>query len=132
MFADKNIEYAGQPVGVIVAKSHLLANKAAKLVTINYDPNPPKPLITIQDVVNSKIPSRIVHSVDIPAKGKGTDVQHVVKGSFECGMQYHFTMEPQSCVCIPVEDGMDVVSSTQWMDLVQTSIAGVLNVKQNR
>ena len=57
---------------------------------------------------------------------------HVIKGSFDVGSQYHYTMETQSCVCVPVEDGMDVYPATQWMDLVQRAISQVLNVPENR
>ena len=57
---------------------------------------------------------------------------HVIKGSFDIGSQYHYTMETQSCVCVPVEDGMDVYPATQWMDLNQRAISQVLNVPENR
>jgi xanthine dehydrogenase/oxidase len=56
----------------------------------------------------------------------------VIKGSVDIGSQYHYTMETQSCVCVPVEDGMDVYPATQWMDLVQIAISQVLNVPENR
>lgn len=58
----------------------------------------------------------------------GTDIKHVVTGTFDIGAQYHFTMETQSCICIPIEDGMDVYSSTQWMDYVQIAIAKACNI----
>lgn len=57
---------------------------------------------------------------------------HVIKGEIETGSQYHFTMEPQSCVCIPTEDGIDVYPASQWIDLAQTSIASCLGVPNNR
>jgi xanthine dehydrogenase molybdopterin-binding subunit B len=57
---------------------------------------------------------------------------HVIKGSFDIGSQYHYTMETHSCVCVPVEDGMDVYPASQWMDLVQRAICQVLNVPENR
>jgi hypothetical protein len=59
-------------------------------------------------------------------------VTHVIKGSFDIGSQYHFTMETQQCVCVPTEDGMDVYPSSQWMDLTQAGIAQALAVPENR
>jgi hypothetical protein len=60
------------------------------------------------------------------------EVTHVIKGSFDIGGQYHFTMETQQCVCVPTEDGMDVYPSTQWMDLSQFGIAQALTRPENR
>lgn len=62
----------------------------------------------------------------------GNNVKHVIKDVFRSNTQYHYTMETQSCVCIPTEDSIEVYPSTQWIDLTQASIAEVLNVKQNR
>lgn len=62
----------------------------------------------------------------------GNNIKHTIKEVFQCGSQYHYTMETQSCVCIPVEDGMDVYPTTQMLDLTQVSIAECLNVKNNR
>lgn len=62
----------------------------------------------------------------------GNDVKHVVKGEFRCGGQYHYTMETQTCVCVPVEDGMDIYPASQWMDLIQVAVAELLNIKNNR
>jgi xanthine dehydrogenase/oxidase len=56
----------------------------------------------------------------------------VIKGSFDVGSQYHYTMESQSCVCIPIEDGIDVYPASQWMDLTQIAISQVLNIPENR
>lgn len=62
----------------------------------------------------------------------GGNIKKVIRGVFEIGSQYHYTMETHSCVCIPAENDMDVYSSTQWMDLIQVSIANCLDIKINR
>ncbi|XP_018394484.1 PREDICTED: xanthine dehydrogenase/oxidase-like [Cyphomyrmex costatus] len=132
LFAEEDVLYAGQPIGVIVAEMHNLANEAAKLVQIKYTESPKtKPIITIEDAINANDKTRIRESVNIPAKRKGTDIKYVIKGVFQCGSQYHYTLETQSCVCVPVKDNMNVYPSSQWMDLIQVSIANCLNVRSN-
>jgi xanthine dehydrogenase/oxidase len=65
------------------------------------------------------------------AKEFGVGGTHKVVGRMDIGLQYHFTMEPQSCVVVPIEDGLDVYSSTQWMDLTQIAIADTLAIPNN-
>ncbi|XP_076639451.1 xanthine dehydrogenase/oxidase isoform X2 [Colletes latitarsis] len=132
LFVDKKIEYAGQPVGMIVATTRAIANEAAGKVSVSYVDVPTnKPVVTIEDAIASNEETRFLPISNIIAPTKGNDTKHVVKGVFRCGSQYHFTMETQSCVCIPIEDGMDVYSSTQSMDLTQVSIAECLGIKNN-
>lgn len=52
-------------------------------------------------------------------------------GTFDIGSQYHYTMEPQTTVCIPAEDGIDVVCSTQWVHLTQVAVADALKIPHN-
>lgn len=65
------------------------------------------------------------------AKELGTNSVHTVSGHFEIGAQYHFTMETQSCVCIPTDEGLNVYSATQWIDGVQIAMSEALNIPEN-
>lgn len=80
-----------------------------------------------------KDPERIL---PLPHFGKvaedvGVGGPHKVTGRFDVGLQYHFTMEPQSCVVVPIEDGFDVYSATQWIDATQLAVANALKVPHN-
>ncbi|KOC64413.1 Aldehyde oxidase 2 [Habropoda laboriosa] len=132
LFADQHIEYAGQPVGVIVATTQLLAINATQKVIVSYaDAAPEKALLTIEDVIAKNDESRLLQSGSVVPETKGNNVKHVVKGEFRSGGQYHYTMETHTCVCVPIEDGIDVYAATQWVDLTQVAIAECLGVKNN-
>lgn len=72
LFVETDIHYCGQPVGVIVAETHNLANEAAKLVEIKYSESMKKePVITIEQAIATKDDSRIIHAMNVPAQKKG-------------------------------------------------------------
>lgn len=72
LFAEKDVLYAGQPVGVIAAETHNLANEAAKLVEIKYSETlKRKPVLTVEDALATKDETRFLHSMSVPAKTKG-------------------------------------------------------------
>ncbi|KAJ8676452.1 hypothetical protein QAD02_012239 [Eretmocerus hayati] len=131
--ADEKIEYAGQMYGIIVATSQSIAQYAASKVKLVYSEGPKqKPIVTIHDSLASNDETRVRKIQHFPAKQPaGTDIKFNIKGSQSSPMQYHFSMEPQTCVCIPVDNGMEVFSSTQWLDFTQTSIACILGVPTN-
>nr|CAD7202177.1 unnamed protein product [Timema douglasi] len=135
LFCSGKILYEGQPVGIIVAVTRKLANKAANNVRIQYS-NVEKPEIQLRDIVRTKAGTRVdleqASGADID-KGATVPigVTHVVKGSFCSSRQYHFTMETQTCLTVPTENGLNVFSSTQWMDHVQGAIAQILAIPEN-
>ncbi|XP_015171182.1 PREDICTED: xanthine dehydrogenase-like [Polistes dominula] len=132
LFAEDKISFAGQPVGIIIATTHTIANEAVKKVKITFtDALKTKPIVTIDDALASNDKTRFLHRVNKQAKETGKDTKCVIKGTFTVGSQYHFSMETQTCVCVPTEDGMDVFAATQWMDLTQVSIAVCLGVQNN-
>lgn len=135
IFCSEKIRYNGQPVALIVAKTEQLANIAAEMVKVSYkDVSNKPPVLTVRQALKSPdLKERMVTENTItPTAEKGTDVSKVIKGSFDFYGQYHYTMETQTCVCIPTEDGIDVYPASQWMDLVQATISEVLNIPVNR
>ncbi|KAH8382926.1 hypothetical protein KR009_005851 [Drosophila setifemur] len=135
IFCSGLVRHSEQPAGVIVALTADQAQRAAKLVKISYS-NPSaefKLLPSLSDVFASGTPdlSRIVAVAKSDVKElKFTDEpDKEVRGIFLMGLQYHFTMEPQTTVAIPFEDGLKIFSATQWMDHTQAVIAHMLQVK---
>lgn len=101
-----------------------------KITFILYDKDPSKKILpTLKDVFEKDM-SRIVSfpHVSLKAKEFGTNTVHTIKGHMEQGFQYHYTMETQTCVVVPIEDGLDVYSSSQWIDYSQIAIADALNI----
>lgn len=132
IFCSSIVLYYNQPAGVIIAKNGALAEKAAKHVKIMYEKvNNRKIMPTLQDVFEQKGFDRITDmTMDNTNINFVKDDKHI-KGYLDIGSQYHFTMEPQTTVCIPNEDGLTVYCAAQWMDLTQLAIAKALNMKQS-
>ncbi|XP_070138167.1 uncharacterized protein [Drosophila bipectinata] len=135
IFCSGLVRHSEQPAGVVVALTADQAHRAAKLVKISYsNPSPDfKLLPSLTDVFASSTPdpSQIVAVSESKIKKiKFSDQpDKEVRGIFQMGLQYHFTMEPHTTVAIPFEDGLKVFSATQWMDLTQSVIAHMIQVK---
>lgn len=128
------VKFNGQPAAIIVADREKTANNAARFVKIRYSSiSKNKPLLSIDQVLKSPEKSKRVkaeHAVE--PTDVGHDVKTVIVGELEMEEQYHYYMEPQTCVARRTEDGMEVISSTQWLDLVNVAIAQSLKVPVNR
>lgn len=135
LFPSGAIRFYNQPVGVIVAESNALANKAAEFVKITYEEAESTNILPTQnDVLNSASSSdRIQHVHKSIIKELNISESYDIKasGKLDMGLQYHFYMEPQTTIVIPFEGGYQVHCATQWMDLVQRIIANMLNLKNN-
>ena len=134
IFSSGHVHYAGQSIGLIVATSSELAHKAARMVLVSYT-NMKKPLLDIKDVV--KMPERVSSDtvgepiIDGDEETELAAAANTVTGEFQIGSQYHFHLETQTCVVTPEEDGVRVVSSTQYMDAVQRTVAATLGIKES-
>lgn len=128
------VMFYGQPAAIIVASREKTAIKAANLVNIMYSHvSTQKPLLTTDEVLDSvEVKERTMNNISISPTDVGNDVKHVLKGEFKLKSQCHFYMEPQTCVVKPVEDSLEVYSSTQWLDLTSTAIAQCLKIPLNK
>ncbi|KXJ82609.1 hypothetical protein RP20_CCG012771 [Aedes albopictus] len=135
IFCSDKVLYHGQPVGVIIAKTFELANTASKRVLITYSEVQNPICTTIQKIIEHNQNDRIIevdHGFEGPNYQQSTEGPLKVTGELDLGVQYHYYMETQSCICVPVENEMDIYPSTQWIDLIQVAISQMLNVSENR
>ncbi|XP_049290771.1 uncharacterized protein LOC125767868 [Anopheles funestus] len=134
IFCSDRVLYHGQPVGIILAETYDEAYRAAKLVNVEYGPSDGQPILpTVKDVIKADRTERIHVSdeVQIGERYEAGCGSIRLEGNFDLPSQYHLSMETQQCVCVPIDDGMDVYSSTQWVDICQIAIARALSIPEN-
>jgi len=132
IFSSGKIEFAGQAIGLMVAETREIAQKAARMVEVEYSAS--GPIITDMEEAMA-VPENILSAGDVASYGDvdaalaGSD--RVVQGRFRMGSQYHMHMETHVTVVTPVEDGFDIELPTQSTDMVQTLVAYALNTQAN-
>lgn len=130
LFCERTVKHYDQPIGVIVAESEKLAQRAALLVKVKYTNVKQRPVLTAAEAKLD--PKRLMLFIAYPARDRGIDVQRVIKGDHSLYWQYMYHMETQTCVTRPNDDGVDVFPSTQWPNQVHVAISQVLNIQQSR
>ncbi|KAK7111653.1 xanthine dehydrogenase-like [Littorina saxatilis] len=132
LLSSGKIDYAGQPIGIILAETQQLADLAAQKVVVKYT-DVEEPVLGIRQ----GIAANSFNTCDIKPVVRGNpddalkEAQHTLEGEVSMGTQYHFYMENQVSLCVPSEDGVDLYSSTQNLDQVQAAVATVLGKTDN-
>nr|BAS67018.1 aldehyde oxidase [Penaeus japonicus]BBC28100.1 aldehyde oxidase [Penaeus japonicus] len=138
VFAEERTAYAGQPLGLVVARDRDTAVRAAKMVTVHYE-DVRKPILTIKDAIHQNRSSVAANFFTGKAEsltlgdteGALTAAPHTLKGELSIGSQYHLNMEAHAARVIPTEDGCDVFCTTQWPTETQSTTAQVLGIPAN-
>ncbi|XP_013136122.1 PREDICTED: xanthine dehydrogenase/oxidase-like [Papilio polytes] len=125
IFCSGEVKYYNQAIGMIVAETQQIANRAAKLVVGHYS-EIKKPVIDVKLAKND--PNRVSLYRSIEATDRGLDVYKVVHGSMTIYQQYHFCMETLTSISIPVEDGLEVHAATQYTEGIQVMTSRALNI----
>ncbi|KAF6204371.1 hypothetical protein GE061_002712 [Apolygus lucorum] len=131
VFVDSVTAYSGQAVGIIVAETHAVAVEASKKVQITYS-NIVTPMVDMRQIIKNNVKDRIKEFMKLTPTTQKKDIKYKLKGIWYPKAQYHFTMEPQTCVVVPNEDNLDVYPSSQWPSSVQEMIGLALNLPENR
>jgi xanthine dehydrogenase/oxidase len=148
IFADKEVIYYGQAIGMVVGLDSWMASEAARYVQhelITYD-DVQEPVLTIEEalaepdeqgIFKDQPENNHIHSIVRPGSDaawlknpeKPMKGCMVASGQHSNSAQAHFYMETQTCLAIPGEqDNMTIYSSTQQSAQVQSSIASALGI----
>ncbi|XP_026741646.1 xanthine dehydrogenase/oxidase-like [Trichoplusia ni] len=125
------VKFYGQPVAIVVAKTEELAARVAKTVKVTYkNVSNAAPVLTIDEA--KKDSNRYVPGdAKITPTSKGENTTKVIKGVYDIEAQYHYYLEPVTCVVVPVDKTLEVFDSTQWMDLTQIAVARSLGISES-
>ncbi|MEP6827261.1 MAG: molybdopterin cofactor-binding domain-containing protein, partial [Aestuariivirga sp.] len=126
IFAKGKIEFNGQVIFAVVAKTREAARRAARLATIEIERQ--KPAVTIGDALTTN--SDLLPPYAFTSKGVATALKkstHRHKGEVKIGGQEQFYLEGQVAYAFPQEKGgMIVHSSTQHPTEIQHCVAAML------
>ena len=131
ILAEDRVEYVGQPIFVVAARTREQARRAARLADIDYDPLPP--VLSFADArARGEMVTEPMTLSRGDAAGALAQSPHRVKGRMCIGGQEHFYLESQIALALPAEDDeVTVISSTQHPTEIQTMVAGALGVPAN-
>ncbi|KAJ6239444.1 aldehyde oxidase [Anaeramoeba flamelloides] len=124
IFASKQVNYYGHPIGIIVAETDELAKEAAKLVKIEYEELPF--IQTIQEAIKEQSffeldEERLMGVGDVEKAFEESDV--VVEGEMFTEHQEHFYFETENCLVIPQPDQMLIYAAAQDLGQVQRTVS---------
>lgn len=129
LLSDGPVHYAGQPLFMVAATSHLAARRAVSLANVEVAEESPILTIDQAQTADSRFEDgpRIYQKGDTEAALRGAP--HLVEGTLEIGGQEHFYLEGQSALALPQEGGdMVVHSSSQHPTEIQHKVADALGV----
>ena len=129
LLAQGVVQYAGQPLFLVVAESHLAARKAARLAKVSHEPQPA--ILTVEQALAAN--SRFEDGPRIWSRGQPESAiaaaPHRLEGRIEMGAQEHFYLEGQAALALPQEGGdMVIACSSQHPTEIQHKVADALGM----
>ena len=131
LFAEDEVHFVGEPIGIVVADSLEIAKNAATKIEIEYK-ELPAVFNPREAYENGKLimPPRIFSFGNVEEAWDKCDV--VIEGKVESGGQEHLYLETQGSIAIPEEGGkIKLISATQSPTTLQRTAARVLGVEMN-
>ena len=129
LLSDGTIHYAGQPLFLVIATSHLAARRAARLAHLDLAEE--TPILGVDEALAAN--SRFEDGPRIYAKGDVAaalaQAAHVITGQISLGGQEHFYLEGQAALALPQDNGdMVIHASTQHPTEIQHKVADALSL----
>ena len=132
IFADGVVHYVGQPMFAVIAHSHELARRAARLAQVRYEELPAvlSPRQAMQERAFVVDP---LHLVRGDPQSALAGAPRRIAGEFEVGGQDHFYLEGQVAYALPREDdGIHLYSSTQHPTEMQRLVCHALGLRSHQ
>jgi xanthine dehydrogenase large subunit len=121
------VQYVGQPIFIVIAKTYLQARRAARAAKIEYDELPA--VLSPQEAKRQQsfvLPPMQLQRGD--AEKSLEQAPHRLSGTFRVGGQEQFYLEGQISYAVPKEDGcIHVWCSTQHPTEMQHLVAHMLS-----
>ncbi len=132
IFAKDQVEFYGQALFVVAAKTYQQARRAVRLAQIEYAPE--TPILSIKDAIQQE--SWVLPPVDFShgeVEQAFQTAPHQLSGSIELGGQEHFYLEGQISYAVPQEDHtLKVYCSTQHPTEMQLLICHALGFNMHQ
>jgi xanthine dehydrogenase large subunit len=129
VLADGRVQFHGQPIFCVIAKTREQARRACRLAKVEYDE---LPFITDVAEADPKKPKLVTDPLTLKRGDAAAAIAGAprrVKGQMRVGGQDHFYLEGQIALAVPGEDrDVTVYSSTQHPSEVQHMVAHALGV----
>ncbi|CAG9798537.1 unnamed protein product [Chironomus riparius] len=134
LFISEIVTSKGQTLGAIAADDQNIAQKAARLVKVEYEEIHPV-IVTMEDAIKheSFLPGypKYLKNGDIDKAFK--DADHIVEGEVRMGGQEHFYLETNAAIAIPKDtDEIEIFASTQHPSEIAKLAAHTLGIPINR
>ncbi|XP_034952751.1 xanthine dehydrogenase [Chelonus insularis] len=133
VFVSQKVTSQGQSIGAIIAEDQATAQRAARLVNVEYEDLEPI-LVSTEDAIAARsflpgTPKSIING-DVDEAFAQSD--HLLEGEVKIGGQEHFYLETHAALAHPKEEELEVYCSTQHPTEIQKLIAHVLGTPINR
>jgi CO/xanthine dehydrogenase Mo-binding subunit len=133
LFAKKIVRFIGDSIGIAVAETESAAKRCAEKVRIEYEKL--EPYFSIND--SKSATTTFIHNNNVACEhqsikgdiNKGFAIsKHIFEADFKTPTQEHYYLEPQGCIAIPKQGGIEIYGSMQCPYYIQKAVAIVLGI----